>query len=96
MDSPIDSRETPMDYIKLGRTGLDISPLCLGCMTYGVSELGTHPWTLDEARSRPRITSYNVCYTKLLRVGQFDAAAHFGEASAHGVGHGMGFILDRA
>jgi len=44
-----------MDYIKLGRTGLDISPLCLGCMTYGVSELGTHPWTLDEARSRPLI-----------------------------------------
>jgi len=55
MDSPIDSRETPMDYIKLGRTGLDISPLCLGCMTYGVSELGTHAWTLDEARSRPLI-----------------------------------------
>jgi aryl-alcohol dehydrogenase-like predicted oxidoreductase len=44
-----------MDYVKLGRTGLDISPLCLGCMTYGVSELGTHPWTLDEARSRPLI-----------------------------------------
>jgi len=44
-----------MDYIKLGRTGLDISPLCLGCMTYGVSELGTHAWTLDEVRSRPLI-----------------------------------------
>ena len=37
-----------MRMIKLGRTGLDISPLCLGCMSYGVPERGTHAWTLDE------------------------------------------------
>ena len=42
-----------MDYRKLGRTGLDVSRLCLGCMTYGVPERGSHPWTLDEAQSRP-------------------------------------------
>ncbi|MCQ4319243.1 aldo/keto reductase [Stutzerimonas stutzeri] len=42
-----------MDHIRLGRTGLKVSRLCLGCMTYGVPERGTHPWTLDEAASRP-------------------------------------------
>ena len=44
-----------MDTVKLGRTGLDVSRLCLGCMTYGVPARGTHPWTLDEAASRPLI-----------------------------------------
>jgi aryl-alcohol dehydrogenase-like predicted oxidoreductase len=42
-----------MDYVKFGRTGLDVSRLCLGCMTYGVSDRGSHPWTLDEEASRP-------------------------------------------
>jgi len=44
-----------MDYRKLGNTGLDISPLCLGCMTFGVPDRGAHEWTLDEDRSRPII-----------------------------------------
>ena len=42
-----------MQYTKLGRTGLDVSRLCLGCMTYGIPARGTHPWTLDEEASRP-------------------------------------------
>ncbi|KUM42598.1 aldo/keto reductase [Pseudomonas sp. EpS/L25] len=42
-----------MDYRNLGRTGLKISPLCLGCMTYGVPERGNHPWTLPEDQSQP-------------------------------------------
>ena len=42
-----------MDYVKLGRTGTDVSRLCLGCMTFGVPDRGTHPWTLDEEQSRP-------------------------------------------
>ncbi|HEX7437401.1 MAG TPA: aldo/keto reductase [Caldimonas sp.] len=42
-----------MHYTKLGRTGLDVSRLCLGCMSYGVPERGNHPWSLDEAQSRP-------------------------------------------
>ena len=42
-----------MQTIKLGRTGLDVSRLCLGCMSYGVPERGSHPWTLGEAESRP-------------------------------------------
>lgn len=44
-----------MDYIKFGKTGLEVSPLCLGCMTYGVPDRGNHSWTLDEAASRPLI-----------------------------------------
>jgi aryl-alcohol dehydrogenase-like predicted oxidoreductase len=42
-----------MDYIRLGRTGLKVSRLCLGAMTYGTPEW--RPWVLDEAASRPFI-----------------------------------------
>jgi aryl-alcohol dehydrogenase-like predicted oxidoreductase len=44
-----------MDYVNLGKTGLKVSRLCLGCMSYGVPERGTHPWTLPEQASRPFI-----------------------------------------
>ncbi|MGI4858241.1 MAG: aldo/keto reductase [Janthinobacterium lividum] len=44
-----------MDYVKLGRTGIDVSRLCLGCMSYGVPERGPHPWSLPEEQSRPFI-----------------------------------------
>ena len=44
-----------MDYVKLGRTGLDVSRLCLGCMSYGASDRGNHQWTLSESDSRPFI-----------------------------------------
>jgi aryl-alcohol dehydrogenase-like predicted oxidoreductase len=42
-----------MHYVKLGQTGLEVSRLCLGGMTFGQPEAGTHPWTLDEHASRP-------------------------------------------
>lgn len=41
-----------MDYVKLGRTGLDVSRICLGCMSYGVPERGNAPWSLNEEESR--------------------------------------------
>jgi 1-deoxyxylulose-5-phosphate synthase len=44
-----------MKYVKLGATGLEVSRLCLGCMTYGLPDRGAHPWTLDEEKSRPLI-----------------------------------------
>jgi len=48
------SKERPsMDYTRFGRTGLEVSRLCLGCMSYGVPERGPHPWSLGEADSRP-------------------------------------------
>ncbi len=48
-----------MDYINLGRTGLKVSRICLGCMTYGKAPAtekplpGRHAWTLNEEESRP-------------------------------------------
>jgi aryl-alcohol dehydrogenase-like predicted oxidoreductase len=44
-----------MKTLKLGRTGLDVSRLCLGCMSYGAPDRGTHPWSMGEAESRPFI-----------------------------------------
>jgi aryl-alcohol dehydrogenase-like predicted oxidoreductase len=41
-----------MKYVNLGRTGLKVSRLCLGCMTYGESSRGRHTWTLAEEPSR--------------------------------------------
>ena len=42
-----------MEYIKLGKTGLKVSRICLGCMSYGIPERGSHLWSLDEEKSRP-------------------------------------------
>jgi 1-deoxyxylulose-5-phosphate synthase len=44
-----------MEYIKLGQTGLKVSRICLGCMTYGAPDRGAHTWTLNEEKSRPLI-----------------------------------------
>ena len=44
-----------MKTTRLGRTGLEVSRLCLGCMSYGVPDRGNHPWTLGEDQSRPFI-----------------------------------------
>ena len=42
-----------MEYVRFGRTGLEVSRLCLGCMSYGEPQRGNHPWTIGEAESRP-------------------------------------------
>ncbi len=42
-----------MQYVRFGNSGLKVSRLCLGCMSYGVPERGAHPWTLDEESSQP-------------------------------------------
>src|SRR5438132_5041743 len=44
-----------MDYVKLGGTGLEVSRLCVGCMSFGAPGRGHHRWTLDEEHSRPLI-----------------------------------------
>ena len=44
-----------MDYRRLGSTGLEVSRLVLGCMSFGDPKRGAHPWTLDEEHSRPLI-----------------------------------------
>jgi 1-deoxyxylulose-5-phosphate synthase len=42
-----------MHYVKLGNSGLDVSPIALGCMTFGDPKRGNHPWSLPDAESRP-------------------------------------------
>ena len=44
-----------MEYVKLGNTGLDVSKICLGCMSFGNSENWVHKWLLNEEESRPVI-----------------------------------------
>jgi aryl-alcohol dehydrogenase (NADP+) len=42
-----------MDYISLGDTGLQVSRICLGCMSYGEPARGNQPWSLDKDEARP-------------------------------------------
>jgi aryl-alcohol dehydrogenase-like predicted oxidoreductase len=47
-----------VEYVNLGETGLKVSRICLGCMTYGVAppgplRPGSHPWAINEADSQP-------------------------------------------
>lgn len=42
-----------MQYARIGKTGLEVSRICLGCMSFGEPNRGTHEWTLNEEASRP-------------------------------------------
>jgi aryl-alcohol dehydrogenase-like predicted oxidoreductase len=44
-----------MEYVRLGRSGLTVSAVTLGCMSYGVPGRGSHEWSLPEEESRPFI-----------------------------------------
>jgi aryl-alcohol dehydrogenase-like predicted oxidoreductase len=66
-----------MDYVKLGRSGLDVSRIALGCMSYGEPDRGSHPWTLGEEDARPFIR-------KALEFGinLFDTANEYSDGSS--------------
>ncbi len=66
-----------MQFTRLGHSGLTVSRLCLGCMTYGVPERGSHPWTLPEAQSRP-------LYRQALELGInfFDTANNYSDGTS--------------
>ncbi|MDE3008085.1 MAG: aldo/keto reductase [Acidobacteriota bacterium] len=42
-----------MDYVTLGNTGLQVSKICLGCMSYGEPSRGNQPWSLDKDAAVP-------------------------------------------
>ena len=42
-----------MDYVTLGDTGLKVSRICLGCMSYGEPERGNQPWSLPRDQAEP-------------------------------------------
>jgi 1-deoxyxylulose-5-phosphate synthase len=80
-----------MRYRKLGRTGLDVSPVCLGCMSFGDPTRGTHPWSLDEETSRPLIR-------RALEAGInfFDTANVYSDGSSEEiVGRALGEFANR-
>src|SRR5207237_6551639 len=52
-DPPRGGSIEAMQYVNLGRSGLKVSRICLGTMTYGSSRW--RPWVLDEEASRPLI-----------------------------------------
>ena len=66
-----------MKYVRLGSTGLKVSQLCLGCMTYGVPDRGAHPWTLDETQSRPLIK-----HAVELGINFFDTANSYSDGTS--------------
>ncbi|MGO9660702.1 MAG: aldo/keto reductase [Acidimicrobiales bacterium] len=44
-----------MEYTRLGSTGLEVSRICLGCMSFGEPDRGAHPWSLGEDAATPII-----------------------------------------
>lgn len=80
-----------MEYTTLGRTGLDISRICMGCMSFGAPGAGGQSWSLDEATSRPFIK-------RALNLGItfFDTAnAYSAGTSEEIVGRALGEMANR-
>jgi 1-deoxyxylulose-5-phosphate synthase len=44
-----------LKYVKLGSTGMDVSRICLGALSFGVPGQGVHGWTLDLDQARPML-----------------------------------------
>ena len=61
-----------MDYVQLGRTGLSVSRLCLGCMSFGTPGGPTHPWVVPEKHSEP---FFRLAIEK--GINFFDTADHY-------------------
>ncbi len=66
-----------MEYVRFGSTGVRVSKICLGCLTYGVPDRGVPAWTLDEEQSRPFIR-------KALELGInfFDTSNNYSDGSS--------------
>jgi 1-deoxyxylulose-5-phosphate synthase len=66
-----------MEYVRLGKSGLKVSRITLGCMSYGVPGRGAHAWSLDESASRP-------FYARALELGinTFDTANAYSDGTS--------------
>jgi len=80
-----------MDYVKLGRTGLDVSRLCLGTMGFGNASTGMFPWAIDEAASEQVIRE-----ALDLGINFFDTANIYSHGdSERFVGHALNKLANR-
>lgn len=77
-----------MEYVKLGNTGLDVSRIVLGCMSYGDPTRGGHPWSLPAEESE-------VFLRKALDLGitVFDTANSYSEGTSEEI---VGGFLNKA
>lgn len=74
-----------MEYVKLGKTDIEVSRICLGCMGFGDAASGQHSWTLGEEDSRAIIKR-----ALELGVNFFDTAiAYQGGSSERFLGRAM-------
>lgn len=64
-----------MEYQRLGNTGLEVSQLCLGCLSFGEGSRGDHPWTLSEELSEP-----------IMRIAVENGINYFDTANIYSVG----------
>src|ERR1700682_4805205 len=80
-----------MEYIKLGNTGLDISPIAIGAMTYGEPDRGHPVWSLGEEDSRPLIK-----HALESGINFFDTANMYSQGSSEEIlGRAMRDFADR-
>ncbi len=80
-----------MKYVRLGRSGLQVSRLCLGCMSYGEPDRGRHPWSLSEQASRPFLKK-----SLDLGINFFDTANVYSDGSSEEiVGRALGAYAPR-
>lgn len=66
-----------MEYVKFGNTGMDVSRICLGCMSFGEPDRGYPGWTLDEENSRKIIKK-----ALDLGINFFDTANFYSEGTS--------------
>jgi len=77
-----------MDYVKLGNSGLEVSKICLGCMSFGESDRGINQWTLGLAESREIIR-----HALELGINFFDTANQYSNGSSEEI---VGQVLKEA
>jgi aryl-alcohol dehydrogenase-like predicted oxidoreductase len=66
-----------MDYVKLGRTGLEVSRICLGTMSYGDPARGNHAWSLGE-----EVTREHIGHAVELGINFFDTANVYSDGTS--------------